>query len=199
MRKPMTRVRVSGSRTGKSRPKAKARRQPATGVAAAPRTNGSGTRTALQRPPGASPRTAQIARIEDTAPGAATRGKYVYCIIDSVEPLRFGSIGIGVSPTDVWTVHYRNLAAYAQRRGLSPADADGLTAHIFVVAWRRIDDVPTGEEALMWLYGVAFKEMRNYRRTYRRRTRLVARLAHRGSAGARRPVGHFCRCDPSSD
>ena len=77
----------------------------------------------------------------------------------------------------LFDAHYKNLAAYAQRRGLSPADADDLTANIFVVAWRRIDDVPTGEEALMWLYGVANNELRNYRRTYRRRTRLVARLA----------------------
>ena len=77
----------------------------------------------------------------------------------------------------LFDAHYKNLAAYAQRRGLSPADADDLTANIFVVAWRRIDVVPTGEEALMWLYGVAFNELRNYHRTYRRRTRLVARLA----------------------
>ncbi|CAN5440335.1 hypothetical protein BH24ACT9_BH24ACT9_03500 [soil metagenome] len=26
-----------------------------------------------------------------------------------------------------------------------------------LVAWRRIDDVPTGEEARPWLYGVARK------------------------------------------
>jgi RNA polymerase sigma-70 factor (ECF subfamily) len=77
----------------------------------------------------------------------------------------------------LFEAHYRDLAAYARRRGLAPADADDLTANVFVVAWRRIDDVPNGEEALMWLYGVAFNELRNFRRTTRRRTRLVARLA----------------------
>jgi len=77
----------------------------------------------------------------------------------------------------LFEAHYRDLAAYARRRGLVPADADDLTANVFVVAWRRIEDVPNGEEALMWLYGVAFNELRNFRRTIRRRTRLVARLA----------------------
>jgi len=73
--------------------------------------------------------------------------------------------------------HYGDLAAYARRRGLAAADADDLTANVFVVAWRRIDDVPNGEEALMWLYGVAFNELRNFRRATRRRTRLVVRLS----------------------
>ena len=77
----------------------------------------------------------------------------------------------------LFEAHYRDLAAYARRRGLAAADADDLTANVFVVAWRRIDDVPNGEEALMWLYGVAFNELRNFRRTIRRRTRLVARLS----------------------
>jgi hypothetical protein len=37
--------------------------------------------------------------------------KYVYCIIRCNEPLRFGSIGIGAVPAEVYTVHYRKLAA----------------------------------------------------------------------------------------
>jgi hypothetical protein len=76
-------------------------------------------------------RSPQIARIEDTAPGPATRGKYVYCIIDSVEPLRFGSIGIGASPTDVSTVHYRNLAAVVSDAPLEVLDStrENVLAH----------------------------------------------------------------------
>jgi hypothetical protein len=42
---------------------------------------------------------------------AASRGKYVYCIIESNEPLRFGTIGIGSDPSEVYTVHFKNLAA----------------------------------------------------------------------------------------
>ena len=40
-----------------------------------------------------------------------TRGKYVYCIIQSGEALRFGSLGIGAEPADVHTVNYKDIAA----------------------------------------------------------------------------------------
>ncbi len=39
------------------------------------------------------------------------RGKYVYCIVRSHRPLHFGRIGLGHDPTEVSTVHYRDLAA----------------------------------------------------------------------------------------
>jgi len=78
----------------------------------------------------------------------------------------------------LFSAHYRDLARYGQRRGLSPADADDMTANVFVVAWRRIDEVPLGDEALLWLYGVAFNELRNFRRAARRRSRLIARLSN---------------------
>jgi hypothetical protein len=39
------------------------------------------------------------------------RGKYVYCIIQATEPLRFGHIGLGSDPAEVHTVNYRNIAA----------------------------------------------------------------------------------------
>src|SRR2546423_13906970 len=39
------------------------------------------------------------------------RGKYVYCIIQSTEALRFGPLGIGADPADVHTVNYKDIAA----------------------------------------------------------------------------------------
>ena len=42
----------------------------------------------------------------------------------------------------------------------------------FLTAWRRIADVPAGEEARLWLYGVARHALANQRRGARRRTRL---------------------------
>jgi gas vesicle protein GvpL/GvpF len=42
---------------------------------------------------------------------AATRGKYVYCIMRTSELLKFGPIGIGVEPSDVTTVNFKDLAA----------------------------------------------------------------------------------------
>jgi len=42
---------------------------------------------------------------------AAQPGQYVYCIIKAETPRGFGKIGIGAEPTEVYTIHYRNLAA----------------------------------------------------------------------------------------
>jgi hypothetical protein len=39
------------------------------------------------------------------------RSKYVYCVIESERPLKFGPLGLGAEPSDVHTVHFRNLAA----------------------------------------------------------------------------------------
>src|SRR5438270_11218814 len=39
------------------------------------------------------------------------KGKYVYCIIQSTETLRFGPLGIGADPADVHTVNYKDIAA----------------------------------------------------------------------------------------
>ena len=38
-------------------------------------------------------------------------GKYVYCIIQTAEPRRFGPIGIGTEPAEVHTISYKDIAA----------------------------------------------------------------------------------------
>ena len=66
------------------------------------------------------------------APGAAgAAGKYVYCIIESGTPLRFGSIGIGAAASEVYTVHYRKLAAVVSDapRGAADSTRENLLAH----------------------------------------------------------------------
>lgn len=52
--------------------------------------------------------------------------------------------------------------------------AQDCTAETFLVAWRRIDDVP--DNALPWLYGVARRVLQNQRRSGGRMARLVERL-----------------------
>jgi RNA polymerase sigma-70 factor, ECF subfamily len=71
---------------------------------------------------------------------------------------------------------YRPISAYARRR-LEPHDADDAVAEIFLVAWRRLGDVPQGDLALPWLYGVARRVLSQDRRSGRRRDRLMARLS----------------------
>lgn len=71
----------------------------------------------------------------------------------------------------------RRVLAYALRRTSQPADAADVLAEVFLVAWRRLEDVPPGDEARLWLYGVARGVMANHRRSLRRRERLGLRLA----------------------
>jgi RNA polymerase sigma-70 factor, ECF subfamily len=69
------------------------------------------------------------------------------------------------------------LLAYALRRVEKPHDAADVVAETFLVAWRRLGEVPTGTGARPWLYAVSRYVIANLHRTERRRTRLGARLA----------------------
>lgn len=77
----------------------------------------------------------------------------------------------------LFDANHRAVLAYSLRRTTSPADAADLLADTMLVAWRRIDDVPTGEAARPWLYGIARNVLANHRRGTRRRQRLGERLA----------------------
>lgn len=70
----------------------------------------------------------------------------------------------------------RDLLAYALRRVERPEDAADVVAETFLVAWRRLPEVPAGGEARLWLYGVARRQLANQRRGQLRRSQLVDRL-----------------------
>jgi RNA polymerase sigma-70 factor (ECF subfamily) len=72
--------------------------------------------------------------------------------------------------------HGPDLLVYALRRVERSEDAAEILAETFVVAWRRVGDVPDGREALLWLYGVARLILANHRRGELRRVRLTERL-----------------------
>ena len=69
-----------------------------------------------------------------------------------------------------------DLLAYAQRRAPVAEDAADLVAETFLVAWRRLGEVPDGAEARLWLYGVARLTLSNQHRGELRRARLAQRL-----------------------
>ena len=77
---------------------------------------------------------------------------------------------------DVYDRHYRRVLGYALRRAATPGAAEDVVAEVFLVAWRRIGDVPDGDEAIAWLLAVARRVLANTRRGDARRDRLVARL-----------------------
>jgi RNA polymerase sigma-70 factor, ECF subfamily len=72
--------------------------------------------------------------------------------------------------------HGRAILAYAVRRVRDPHDAADIVAETFLIAWRRLADVPAGDGARLWLYGVARHTLANQARSERRRERLAERL-----------------------
>jgi RNA polymerase sigma factor (sigma-70 family) len=82
---------------------------------------------------------------------------------------------------ELFRENYAAVRAYALRR--APGDvAQDVVADTFLVAWRRIDDVPG--DALPWLYGVARRVLANERRSAGRRAALEERLATEQPAAA---------------
>ena len=71
----------------------------------------------------------------------------------------------------LYRAHTDAVLLYAMRR-TSPADAADVHSEVFLIAWRRIDEVPDSA-ALPWLYGVARRTLANQRRGQRRRSDLV--------------------------
>lgn len=78
--------------------------------------------------------------------------------------------------SEIYDAYSGLILAYALRRTTDPMDAADIVAETFTVAWRRMDDVPAGEEARAWLYGVGRKVLSNHHRDNRRRRRLNERM-----------------------
>lgn len=74
----------------------------------------------------------------------------------------------------LYRCHAAAVHAYALRRA-DRATADEVVAETFVVAWRRLEQVPG--EPLPWLYGVARRVLANQTRGAKRRRALASRLA----------------------
>ena len=76
---------------------------------------------------------------------------------------------------EIYRSFYRHVHAYCRRR-TGPDRADDAAAEAFLVAWRKIDLVPYGDEALPWLYRVAYGVVANLWRTTSRQKRLDRKL-----------------------
>ena len=74
----------------------------------------------------------------------------------------------------LFAAHGAAVLAYARRRS-DAATAEDVLAEVFVVAWRRLDQMPA--EALPWLLSCARRVLANHRRGERRQLALVRRLA----------------------
>ena len=70
--------------------------------------------------------------------------------------------------------HYAAVHRYALRRAEAPL-AEEVVNEAFLVAWRRLDEVP--EEPLPWLYGTAKHVLANRRRDAARHARRIGAAA----------------------
>lgn len=86
------------------------------------------------------------------------------------------------------------LARYLARR-CAPDQVEDLFQEVMTVAWRRVADIPDGDE-VPWLIGVARRTLGNHRRTVGRFGRLLEKLhlAHEATAAADTP-----RLGPDAD
>lgn len=72
--------------------------------------------------------------------------------------------------------HHDPVLRYLVRRSDIREDAADLVAETFLIAWRRLDELPQGDRALPWLYGVARRVLANHRRGESRRLNLADKL-----------------------
>jgi RNA polymerase sigma-70 factor, ECF subfamily len=72
--------------------------------------------------------------------------------------------------------YFARVLAYCRRRAAAEVASD-VVAETFLVAWRRLEELP--DEPLPWLIGVARKTLANQRRGAHRRQLLVDRLIAR--------------------
>jgi RNA polymerase sigma-70 factor (ECF subfamily) len=70
-----------------------------------------------------------------------------------------------------------DIVAYCGWRAGSAGDAQDAVAEVFLTAWRRLDTLPEGDAARVWLYATARRVIANQRRSARRLVALHERLA----------------------
>ena len=99
------------------------------------------------------------------------------CVMTASERARFESL---------FLAHCPEVRSYARRR-VGPDVADDVVADVFVVVWRRLEEVP--KDALPWLLGCARRVIANQRRSTRRRDALVERLRTVGVSDDEQPIG----------
>ena len=90
----------------------------------------------------------------------------------------------------MYAANFGPLLGYSIRRTPNTDDAADVVAETFLTAWRRLDDVPPGDEARLWLYGVARNVIANFRRGERRRYELSDRLRLDLAAGYQDESGY---------
>jgi RNA polymerase sigma-70 factor (ECF subfamily) len=117
-----------------------------------------------------------------------TDGSGAASFVDADNDARFATL---------YRCHFTAVRDFCRRR-LASDLVDDAVAEVFLTAWRRIESIPAGPEALTWLYAVAYREVGHQWRSTARRRRLDARaqsFGRRPASTADEPVidGSECR------
>jgi hypothetical protein len=102
------------------------------------------------------PREHTLARkvADEYAASDAGHGKYVYCVIQSADPLKFGAVGIGDNGSEIHTIHYRDLAAVVSDVALGILDSTREN----VLAHERVNEIVMRDHTVIPMsFGTIFK------------------------------------------
>ncbi len=83
----------------------------------------------------------------------------------------------------MFRTHRDAIWSYCVRR-VDRNEVEDAVAEVFIVAWKKHDRAPGGDEMLPWLYGVARNVVRNSNRSMVRRNRLSSRMKSLGTETA---------------
>jgi hypothetical protein len=85
---------------------------------------------------------------------SSNRGRYVYCIIQASQPLKFGGIGMDEQSPDVYTINYRDMAAVVSDVPIAPLDSTREN----VLAHERVNETVMREHTVIPMsFGTIFK------------------------------------------
>jgi RNA polymerase sigma factor (sigma-70 family) len=114
---------------------------------------------------------------------------YVGVRSSQADPLEDATIAAEARFCTLYDQCYRAIHDYCRRR-VDVEHVDDAVAETFLVAWRRIDEVPAGRDALHWLYRVAYRVIGHDWRGGNRRRRLDRRLSSQRPSEAITPEDH---------
>lgn len=78
---------------------------------------------------------------------------------------------------ELYAEYRTRILAYCRTRSRTAADGEDALAEVFLVAWRRLDEIPEGLAARAWLYATARRVTANQLRAARRSASLLDRLS----------------------
>lgn len=77
---------------------------------------------------------------------------------------------------EIYDRFHRQVYAYCRRRARRDVVED-VFAETFLIAWRKMEEIPPGDQTLPWLYGVAYRVLTHQWRSAFRHQRLTEKLS----------------------